>query len=447
MPLMAGAGASIFARLESNSRLLAMAKLVNVGLAMLWGFVVTFVFVRLLPLHEFRAFLLLVAFANFTISADFGFSGIIYARLRPFWLARGGKDAAASGRAFDPSEIALLFAFMLAVIVAGGLAVGIGLATGFIPTGRPGLFMAFYALSALNILAILAKRALAALDYNLFWEALDAGRRTLSLALLLVALAGVPILLSVVLQIGLTTAALIAGFATVHSCIGMRLHHWLQGPREAGRIGRDYVHDMGRTMALTISDVAAYNAPYLCITLATRDPRPLLVFDFLFKMSRALTAGIRALVESGLPRLTEAWHAGRHAEVRARIDRLRLMGLASAAALGLFLLVAGPLISRVIFDGHAVLGRDELACIALLLCGLSSLCVSTFVHNALGKFAALLLPSFLFLTGSILAVPLAWFVAGETGVSFALAFVAVYALVHVLIAVRHERMLQELSRA
>ncbi|MET0364765.1 MAG: hypothetical protein ABW169_08925, partial [Sphingobium sp.] len=91
-------------KLESNPRVLAVFKLANVGLAMLWGFAVTFVFVRLLPIEEFRAFLLLVALANFTVSADFGFSGILYARLRRFRLG-----AAEEENGFRPRDVAMLF--------------------------------------------------------------------------------------------------------------------------------------------------------------------------------------------------------------------------------------------------------------------------------------------------------------------------------------------------
>lgn len=419
-------------RLEGQAKLLALVKLANVALAMLWGFAVTFVFVRLLPLSEFKAFLLLVAFANFTISADFGFSGIIYARLRRFHL--GQKDA------FQPSEIGMLFAFMLLVVTLGGAAIAACLAAAVIPTQRPALFMAFYVLCALNIFALLAKRALAALDYNLLWEAMDFARRFLSIVLLLAALAGLSILLSVWLQIGLVVVVLFAGLATVHRAIGMSPGQWLPG--QVGTL-RGYARDMGATMGLTMSDVAAYNAPYLGIALVTHDPRPLLVFDFLFKMSRALSAAIRALVEAGLPRLTAAFHAGRQETVRASIHKQRVLALASAGALGALLLLAGPEISRVMFDGKVVLGHDELLLIAALLAGLAMMCVSTYVHNGLGRFGALLPPSMAFLAGSVASV----LVAAAAPASISLAFLGAYALVHVLLGLRHDAMLRGIVRA
>ena len=94
--------ATLAGTLERRSGLLAIAKLSNVALAMLWGFVVTFVFVRLLPMDEFRAFLLLVAFANFTVSAELGISAIAYSRLRRDRVAGEGERPDQARRGDSP---------------------------------------------------------------------------------------------------------------------------------------------------------------------------------------------------------------------------------------------------------------------------------------------------------------------------------------------------------
>ena len=44
--------------MEESARFLALIKLANVGLTLIWGFAVTYVFVRALPLREFQAFLI-----------------------------------------------------------------------------------------------------------------------------------------------------------------------------------------------------------------------------------------------------------------------------------------------------------------------------------------------------------------------------------------------------
>src|SRR4051812_35603926 len=104
---------ALAARLERRRSLLGAAKLANVALAMIWGFAVTFVFVRLLPFDDFRVFLLLVAFANFTISAELGFSTVIYSRLRRAKLAADG--------AFRSEELGVLLLFMLGIVGLGAI--------------------------------------------------------------------------------------------------------------------------------------------------------------------------------------------------------------------------------------------------------------------------------------------------------------------------------------
>lgn len=423
-------------RLEAVGWLRGGVKLANVAAAMVWGFVVTFVFVRLLPIGEFRAFLLLIAFANFTISADFGFSGIVYDRLRRWRLG----DAAD----FDPREIAALVSFMALVVLLGGIAIAGALALRLLPTERPVLFLAFYGLSALNIFTFLARRALAALDQNLLWEGVDLIRRIASVALLLAALWGMPILLSIALQALLMLLALGLAQVVVHRSVGMRRRDWLAGggPGMAAVWTRNR-GDMGATMLLTLSDVAAYNAPYFTIAAATDDPRPLLLFDFAFKMSRALTAVIRALVETVLPGLTRAFHAEDRARVRQGIARLRMLGLGSALALALLLLVAGQPAFALLYDGSASPTHSELALIGVLLIGLTMLCISTYVQQGFGRFAPLVPPSLAFLTGSVLSVLPALF---GPPAQFAPLFLGTLALVHVAVALRHEAMLRGLGR-
>lgn len=431
-----GADRPVLARLEAIGWLRGGVKLANVAAAMAWGFIVTFVFVRLLPIDEFRVFLVLIAFANFTISADFGFSGIIYARLRRWRLGEGGD--------FDPVEIVALAGFMAMIVALGAVAIAAALGFGLLPTAQPGLFLAFYALSALNIFTFLARRAMAALDHNVLWESVDFVRRIAAILLLLAALWGMPILLSIALQAGLMVAALMLAGVVVQRTVGMRTGDWLNrlatGPRGLWARNRG---DMRATMLLTLSDVAAYNAPYFTIAAATADPRPLLLFDFGFKISRALTAVIRALVETALPGLTRAFHGADRQDVGRRIARLRHLGLASAAVLALLLLIGGQQAFAVLYDGKAVPSPIELSLIGLLLIGLTMLCLSTYIQQGIGRFQPLVPPSLAFLTGSVLSVLPARFGAPA---AFAPVFLATLALVHCTVALRHEAMLRGLVR-
>jgi hypothetical protein len=85
--------------------------------------------------------------------------------------------------------------------------------------------------------------------------------------------------------------------------------------------------------------------------------------------------------------------------------------------------------------------------IALLLLGLGLICLSVYVQNGLGRFGALVGPSFAFLIGSLASMPLA--IAGSRAMGWAvsLTFVALYAVVHLALGAVHGRMLTRLGRA
>jgi len=430
------AGARLVAlagRLEELPGLLGIAKLANVGLSMAWGFVVTFVFVRLLPLEEFRSFVLLAALGNFTVSAELGLSAIAYSRLR--------RDRVGGEGRFKPEEVVALVWLMLGLSVAGALLVAMAIGAGLIPTRHPVLFVTFYGVSALNLLALLAKRVLAARDHNLWWESLDCLRRIINIALLIAALLGMPIFDSVLLQFVVSLALICIGLATVHASLAMRLRQWLSARQGAAQLRAHYLRDFGRTGALTLFDVAAYNAPYFTLTIATHDPRPLLLFDFLFKISRALSSVIRALVETMLPRLTRLWFEGSAEAFRGGLRRCLglAMGLALLAAIALALL--GKTVAHIVFDGNLDLHYVEIAMIDLLLLGLVMMCVSVYLQTGLGRFGALVAPSFVFLMGSVASVPLALAVGGPFSICFAIFF----ALVHVGMGLFHTRMLARLG--
>ncbi len=430
--------AALAGTLERRSGLLAIAKLANVALAMLWGFVVTFVFVRLLPMDEFRAFLLLVAFANFTVSEELGISAIAYSRLR--------RDRVSGEGSFRAEEIVALLWLLGGIILLGALLILAAIGSGLLKTDYPGLFIAFYGVAAINLLTLLARRTLAALDHNLWWEALDFIRRVSGIGLLLAALIGLPLMASVLLQLGLALAILWAGLATVQSSLGMATAHWWGAKAGAAHIRAHYLADFGRTGVLTLCDVAAYNAPYFTIAAATPDPRPLLLFDFAFKFSRALSAIIRALAETVLPGLTRAAYGGDGLAVRKAIRRCMVWALGATSTAAAAVLLLGGWVANIIFDGNLILQSTEINMIAGLLFGLCLICVSVYLQWGLGRFAALVRPSMLLLAGSLLSVPLAVFAAQTLGWSLSLAFITIYAGVHLVLGLLHGRLLANLVR-
>lgn len=418
--------------------MLALIKLVNVGLTLIWGFAVTYVFVRALPLREFQAFLLLVAFGNFTISAEFGLTSIIYARLRRYWL---GVQDDGSGQ-FRLEEMGVLFLF-LGLLIAGGLAILIiALVSGGIGTAMPMLFILFFLSACVNLPALLAKRALAAVDGNFLWEALDCMRRVVTITLLLFILQGLDPRVSVALQLGVSLCVIGWAIMLVHARLGMTLRHWMAFRVGGGHVRAHYLRDIGVSAMFTISEIVAYNAPYFTIAAATQDARPMLLFDFFFKMSRALSMFVRAAVEAALPRITRAFHADDRARLRQLLTRALGAGFVFALGASAALVVAGQWIFAKLFDGRAAISAVELLLVDVALIALTVICVSVYVQAALGRFSHLLGRSLPFLAGSLLSVPLALLLRDR----FDIAFLCFYTATLLLAAMLHGLSLRRLMK-
>ncbi len=432
---------SLVARMEQSARVLALVKLASVCLILIWGFAVTYVFVRVLPLAEFRSFLLLVALGNFTISAEFGVTNIIYARLRQHWL--GGKSDAGDGGGFRVEEMGVLFLFLAVIILVASAIVIIALLSGAVQTDQPTLFLLFFLAACLNLPALLAKRSLAAIDGNFLWELLDCGRRLLTISLLFAILAGFDARLSIALQLAISIAIIGWAIAQVHRRLGMQARHWFAFRSGGAHVKAHYLRDVGASAAFTASDIVAYNAPYFTIALATGEARPMLVFDFFFKISRALSMLVRATVEAALPRITRAYHARDGVRLRQLLRRAMAAALVFALGLAGTILVAGRWLFAKLFDGRAGIDGADLWLVAIALVALAILCVSVYVQSALGRFAHLLRRSLPLLAGSLLSVPAAMILWPDR---FDLAFLGCYAGTFLFVAALHILSLRRLAR-
>lgn len=421
--------------MEGSARILALVKLANVGLTLIWGFAVTYVFVRALPLREFQSFLLLVAFGNFTISAEFGLTSIIYARLRRYWLG-----VADDGGGFRLEEMGVLFLFLGLLIFSGFIILAVALTAGVLGTGMPLLFILFFLSACINLPALLAKRALAAVDGNFLWEALDCLRRVITITLLLLILQGLDPRLSVTLQLLVSLAVIGFAISLVHRRLGMSIRHWLAFRVGGGHVRSHYLRDIGSSAAFTLSEIVAYNAPYFTVAMATQDARPMLLFDFFFKMSRALSMSTRAMVEAALPRITRAFHARDRTRLRQLLARALGVAFFFALTASAALLLIGEWLFTKLFAGRASLGMTELLLVDAGLIALTVICVSVYVQAALGRFSLLLRRSLPLLAGSLLSVPLAALFVDE----FDTAFLAFYAATMGLAAFLHSLSIRRL---
>jgi hypothetical protein len=77
-------------------------------------------------------------------------------------------------------------------------------------------------------------------------------------------------------------------------------------------------------------------------------------------------------------------------------------------------MLAGKMLFAHLYDRNAaiIMGRTGVL-LAVLLLGLSVMCVSVYLQGALGRFEALLRQSLPFLFGSIASVPLALWIGGQ----------------------------------
>jgi O-antigen/teichoic acid export membrane protein len=281
-------------------------------------------------------------------------------------------------------------------------------------------------------------------DGNFLWEALDCARRVVTIGLLLAILMGMDPRLSVALQLAVSMAVIGYALLHVHGRLGMERRHWTAFRAGGGHVRAHYLRDIGASAAFTVSDIVAYNAPYFTIAAVTADPRPTLIFDFFFKMSRSLSMLVRAMVEAALSRITRAYHAGETARLRQLLGRALGAALAFAAGLGALLWLAGDRLFALLFDGRAAIDRADLALILLALGALTILCVSVYVQAALGRFGHLLARSLPFLAGSLASAPLAALLWPGR---FDLAFLGLYALTLCGVAALHLLSLRRLVRA
>ena len=255
-------------------------------------------------------------------------------------------------------------------------------------------------------------------------------------------LAGLAIETSVLLQLAVSIAALIFALGLAAHKLGMAKRGWFSPAGGMALVRAFYLKDLGLSAALTLSEIAAYNSPYFTIALVTHDVRPMLLFDFAFKMSRAFSLAMRALVEAALPRMTAAFYEHRVERLRQLIVRALAAGMAGAL-LGVAGLVSlGGFAVHVLFDGKASIGMVQAALIGVMVAALAVICVSVYLQGALGRFGRLLRQSLPFLAGSLACAPLAAWLPGD----YATGFLGLYALVFVGTAALHGASLRQLMR-
>lgn len=425
------------ARLERSKWVLTIVKLIGASLTIGWGLASTYVFARVLVDIELANFIVLIALANFTIGAELGISNILYDRLR---RAHIGVD-----NDFAFAELAALLAVLFTAVAMATGGVGVAIALGVISTGLPALFVALFALAAVNMVVLLAKRSLAAIDRNLGFEAIDIARRLINLALMLAVLSGFDATLSIFAQLSVSLLAIGLCFGLNSSALGAPIKDWTKIAPGLRILKMRYLTKLGPAMALTIADIAAYNLPFIVIASLGDNLRPLLLYDFLYKLLRVLGTATRAVTEAQLPRLTRAVHTGDTRGLRIGLWETFGTGFVFAVVLAVLLLAAGPAAAALLYDGKLSLSARDAIAMALPLLVLPAAALSVHLNSSLARFRELVVANIPLLVAAVLApvISMLAFADGDWGWGSLVLFASAY----LVTAALHVRLLGRTARA
>ncbi|MCF8709637.1 hypothetical protein [Rhizorhapis sp. SPR117] len=421
--------------LEQSIGVLGAVKLGNACLILIWGFGLTFVFARALDNIEFQNFVLLIALSNFTISAEFGFTNIIYNRLRRWRLHAGGQ--------FSFTEISAVLAAIITLIVLAVCALALCFVVGIIVTQLPLLFLSFFIVSCLNIAVLLCKRVLAALDRNLLFEFTDICRRVVSLVVLFAVLLGLDLGFSVLILLVVTLASLGIWCVIIHRVLKLRMAHWTSIAKGIGIIRTRYLRDIRASILFTLADVGANNMPFLVIAFLTDDLRPLLLYDFAYKLMRVMGIVMRAIIESYLPRITAALHSGSILLVRRAFLHCLAGGVIPGLGVSLLLLCWGHQLAQFLYHGKMDVTVLDLTLLSLVMLALPVNALSIYVNCAIGRFGTLLKASMPYLIGATFSAPIAM-VATWGHDAWAETFLSIFTIVYLLAMLLHLWLLKSL---
>jgi O-antigen/teichoic acid export membrane protein len=320
---------------------------VNMGLGMAWGFGLIWVLVRALGVDGMAPYVFAAALGLFLSAANLGISPLLYALLRPEYLAlRGeGKPARRSG-----SAVASAFALFLAI---AALATLIYLIAVFLPEPAPATasLVIFFAGAALQLPWTVIKAALEATSRHMVFEILDALRRFAMIISLAAILYGLQPLY--VFSFHLLVWAVVIRCAQTRLTRIIDVGHW-----RLTRAGLQHLHGYLRpklraTALFSLSEAYAYNSAYLVIPLVYPSASALVIYDLFNKLIRTAVNANITLSAAYMPHLTEAWHKGHSTRFQNGFRRLTGSSLVVMAVFSALLWVSGDRIASQLLDGRA----------------------------------------------------------------------------------------------
>lgn len=271
-------------------------KATNLALTSIWSFALIYVLVRVLPLADYATVAVVTGLGGYVLAVNLGFSTVVYSTLRRNFLAQGPREES------SVSSATLVVYGAIAVVAAIVFCACVYL----LPIGskpmRSALAIHFAAL-ACALPWMIVRVSTAAVDRYVAFEAIEMGRRTLALALVIAMLFGLNFKFYAILSLSLWACAYVATAPLLMTIwTGTRLTTGFQ------QLRRDIVA-VRNTGAFSILETAIYNFPYIFVPMNYTSASTTVSFDTFYKIVRFGASAYLASAEATLPAQTRALHA------------------------------------------------------------------------------------------------------------------------------------------
>lgn len=346
-------------RAESGqAKLLYGLKVVNMVLAVGWGFLFTYVLVRAVGPETFAVLAILNAVGVSLGVADLGLAKVALLRLayEPSLVARTSGEDGVTAESADTQDrirtgLATLYLAVTVVVVIAATAFVHWSVADFDLTLLTALF---FPSAALGLPWLLLQQFSLARGKYLQFEAVDFFRRVGQVAALSLAAAGLPLLLAFGFILSVWLVALLYG-ARISALVWSS---WRNIPSAlidgGGFVARNWVL-LKHSVAYNVSEILIYQFPLIVTPIVYGLGWPVLTADIFFKLHRGVTLGYRAASESALPQLISAFRGSDRSSCRAVLLRITLLSIPVAIAAGLLLFGAGDALLVALFgNGHKV---------------------------------------------------------------------------------------------
>lgn len=332
-------------------------------MGIIWGFCLTWVLVRSIGVEAMASYAFAAALGLYLSASNLGVSNLLYALLRHAFLTlpKGSRLEAREGRILSTT----LVLFLLTSLAATAL---------FATFARAGdthaqsaALSVFFAGVALQLPWTSVKAALEATSRHIFYEGLDAMRRTIHLGSLGAILFGAaPIW---VFGLHLLVWALAYALAMAQMQATIKIECWHLSRRGLSELYAVVAPKLRPASLFTITEMLLYNGAYLVIPALYASPATLVVYDLFNKLFRmAINANI-VLSTVYMPKLTAAWHGGDTEGFRRGFNRLVWLSLGAMLGFAALLARWGEWILTTLLDNQASLPVTMIAATVLAAFG------------------------------------------------------------------------------